>query len=135
MVNAYEGKLKRGIKFFTNKNFKKYTNQNNTTLENPGLTLGKMLMQQKQVEKGEKMEKHIPVQVMAKCRRQYKHRGREVDTLGRRNKDQEKRKQIVIGENSENVYHTLPKQKVIKHKQALLLKEAVDSNRHGAKKH
>ena len=60
---------------------------------------------------------------------------RAVGTLGRRKKDQEQRKQMVIGENSENVYQTLPKQKVLKNKQAQLLKEAVDSNRPWAKKH
>ena len=47
--------FKKGKKFF-NKKLRKFLNQNNTTLEKSLLTLGKRLMQQKQVGKGEKME-------------------------------------------------------------------------------
>ena len=134
IVSAYEGKLKKGIKFFTNK-LRKFANQNNTTLEKSLFNIGKEANAAKTSGKKRKNGKRIPVQVTAKSRRQYKHRGRAVGTLGRRNKDQEQRNQMVIGENSENVYHTLPKQKVLKNKQAHSLKEAVDSNRPGAKKH
>ena len=75
--------------------------------------------------KKRKIGKLIPVQVTAKSRREYKHRGRVVGLPGRRHKDKEVRKQMVVGEQSEFVYHTLPKQK----------KDAVNQNRPGAKKH
>ena len=85
--------------------------------------------------KRKKIGKLIPVQVTAKSRREYKHRGRVVGTAGRRVEDQEERRQLVVSEKEENVYHTLPKQKKTKNKQVHSLKQAVESNRPGAKKH
>ena len=75
------------------------------------------------------------MQVTAKSRREYKHRGRVVGTAGLRIKYQEERRYLVVSEREENVYHTLPKQKRTKNKQAHSLKQAVESNRPGAKKH
>ena len=72
------------------------------------------------------------MQVTAKSRREYKHRGRVVGTAGRRVKDQEERRQLVVSENEENVYRTLKK---TKKKQVHSLKQAVELNRPGAKKH
>ena len=85
--------------------------------------------------KKKKIGKLIPVPVTAKSRREYKHRGRVVGIAGRRHKDQKSRKQMVINDDSEIVYHTLPKQKKTKNKQSHSLKDAVDNNRPGAKKH
>ena len=70
-----------------------------------------------------------------KSRREYKHRGRVVGLAGRRHKDQESRKQMVVGEQSEYVYHTLPKQRTTKNKQSQSLQDAVNRNRPGSKKH
>ena len=58
-----------------------------------------------------------------------------VGTLGMRPKDQENRVQMVVREEEDNVYHTLPKQKKVKNKQVHSLKNAVELNRPGAKKH
>ena len=41
---------------------------------------------------------------------------------------------MVVGEQSEFVYHTLPKQKKTKKKQSHSLQDAVNQNRPGAKK-
>ena len=50
------------------------------------------------------------MQVTAKSRREYKHRRRVVGLVGRRHNDQERRTQMVVGEELEGVYyHTLPK--------------------------
>ena len=53
-----------------------------------------------------------------------------VVTAVRRVKEQEERRQLVVSENEENVYHALPK-----NKQVHSLKQAVELNRPGAKKH
>ena len=71
----------------------------------------------------------------AKSRRLYKHRGRTVGVLGRRPKDQEIRRQLVIDDLDENTYHSLPKQKKTKDKQIHSLKQVVDLNKPSAKKH
>ena len=70
----------------------------------------------------------MPVQVTAKSRRDYTHRGRVVGTLSMRPKDQENRVQMVVREEDDNVYHTLPKQKKVKNKQVHSLKNAVKSS-------
>ena len=85
--------------------------------------------------KRKKNGKLIPVQVTAKSRGEYKHRGRVSGVSGRRVRDVENRQQMVVTETSDNVYHTLPKQKKQKQKQAHSLKDAVTKKRPGAKKH
>ena len=64
-----------------------------------------------------------------------KHRGRGVGILGRRPKDQEKRQQMIITNEGDNVYHTLPRQKKSKTKEVHSLKRSVDLNKLAAKKH
>ena len=113
----------------------KFSKQTGSTLEKSLFSIGKEISKPKTGGKRKKNGKLIPVQVTAKSRRQYKHRGRVVGNFGRRPKDQEKRTQLVISEDNENVYHTLPKQKKTKNQQIHSLKNAVESNRPGAKKH
>ena len=120
--HIYESKLKNGVKYFT-KILKNYQNKIIHPQRNLFLTLEKT-SHKKSGEK-KKIGKLIPVQVTAKSRREYKHRGRVVGLAGRRHKDQESRKQMVVGEQSENVYHTLPKQKKMKKKQSHSLQDAV----------
>ena len=62
--------------------------------------------------------------------RQYKHRGRTVGLLERRPKDQ-----MVVSGESDNVYHTLPRQKKTKNKAIHSLKHSVENNKPAAKKH
>ena len=109
--------------------------QTNTSLEKSLFDIGKELNKSGNKLKKKKIGKLIPVQVTAKSSREYKHRGRVVGVAGRRHKDQKSRKQLVVNDNSENVYHTLPKQKTTRNKQSHSLKDAVDNNRPGAKKH
>ena len=103
--------------------------QTNTSLEKSLFDIGKELNKPGNKLKKKKIGKLIPVQVTAK------NRGRVVGVAGRRHKDQKSRKQLVVNDNSENVYHTLPKQKTTRNKQSHSLKDAVDNNRPGAKKH
>ena len=42
---------------------------------------------------------------------------------------------MVVREEDDNVYHTLPRQKKVKNKQIHSLKHSVDTNRPAAKKH
>ena len=58
-----------------------------------------------------RLGKLIPVQSTAKARRAYKHRGRVVAHLGKPNQDQKKRKQMIVGEEDEAVWFSLPNQK------------------------
>ena len=135
VIDAYQSSsLKKGVNYFTKK-LRKFTKQNDNSLEKSLFSIGKELNKPRTSGKRKKIGKLIPVQVTAKSRREYKHRGRVVGTAGRRVKDQEERKQMVVGENDENVYHTLPKQKKAKKKQIHSLKQAVEINRPGAKKH
>ena len=80
-----------------------------------------------------RLGKLIPVQSTAKARRTYKHRGRVVARLGRPNKDQKKRKQMIVGEEDEAVWFSLPNQKKKRKKQVHSLKHSVMANRAGAK--
>ena len=135
VVSSYDKTLGKGVKYFTKK-LLKFSKQNNTSLEKSLFSVGKELSRSKTCgKKKKKNSKLIPVQVTAKSRREYKHRGRVVGNIGRRTKDQEQRLQMVVTDEVDNVYHTLPKQKKIKNKQLHSLKEAVDSNRPGSKKH
>ena len=79
--------------------------------------------------------KLIPIEVTAKSRRHYKHRGRAVGIVGRRPKDQEKRTQMKVNNEDDNVYHTLPRQKTTKNKEIHSLKHSVDKFKPAAKKH
>ena len=82
-----------------------------------------------------KIGKLIPIQVTAKSRRQYKHRGRTLGVSGRRPKDQEERAQMVVGEDDDIVLHSLPKQKKAKLKPKHSLNHSVERNIPSAKKH
>ena len=134
ILNLYNKNLKKGVKFFTKK-IQKMAKQTSTSLEKSLFDIGKELNKPGNKLKKKKIGKLIPVQVTAKSRREYKHRGRVVGVAGRRHKDQKSRKQMVVNDDSEIVYHTLPKQKKTKNKQSHSLKDAVDNNRPGAKKH
>ena len=109
--------------------------QTNTSMEKSLFDIGKEVNNSKKTGRKKKIGKLIPVQVTAKMRREYKHRGRVLGVAGRRHKDQESRKQMVVTDHSEDVYHTLPKQKKGRNKQSHSLREAVDDNRPGSKKH
>ena len=83
-----------------------------------------------------KIGKLIPVQSTAKARRIFKHRGMGTATIGRRHNDQNKRKQMVVTDETENVWHSLPSQK--KRRKAHhphSLAAAVSANRAAEKKH
>ena len=134
IVSSYQATLKKGVKYFTKK-LQKISKQNESSLEQSLFNIGKEMSNPKSRGKRKKIGKLIPVQVTAKSRREYKHRGRVVGTLGRRPKDQEKRVQMVVREEEDNVYHTLPKQKKVNNKQVHSLNNAVELNRTGAKKH
>ena len=134
VVTSYSKTLGKGVNYFTKK-LLKFSKQTGSTFEKSLFSIGKEISKPKTGGKRKKNGKLIPVQVTAKSRRQYKHRGRVVGNFGRRPKDQEKRTQLVISEDNENVYHTLPKQKKTKNQQIHSLKNAVESNRPGAKKH
>ena len=102
--SSYQATLKKGVAYFT----KTCQNKMKVPWRNPYVVLSTP----KTREKRKKMGKLIPVQVTAKSRRDYTHRGRVVGTLGMRPKDQENIVQMVVREEDDNVYHTLPKQKV-----------------------
>ena len=86
-------------------------------------------------KKGHKKGKVIPVQSTATARLVKKHSGKKVANLGRRRKDQTKRKQLNIEEDSESVWYSLPQQKKKKTAQPHSLSRAVDENRSAPKKH
>ena len=135
VVASYNKTLGKGVKYFTKK-LQKFSKQNNTSLEKSLFSIGKELSGSKTGgRKKKKNSKLIPVQVTAKSRREYKHRGRVVGNIGRRPKDQAQRKQMVVTDEAENVYHSLPKQKKVKNHQIHFLNDAVNCNRTGAKKH
>ena len=94
-------------------------------LEQSLFSIGKEMSKPKTRGNRKKIGKLIPVHVTAKSRRDYTHRGRVVGTLGMRPKDQENRVQMVVREEDDNVYHTLPKQKV-KNKQVHSLTNAAE---------
>ena len=96
-------------------------------------SIGKEATNPKRSGKRKTIGRLIPVQVTAKSRREYKHRGRVVGRIGRRQKDQDERSQMVVREEDDNVYHTLPRQK--KNKPIHYLKTSVDLNKAGTKKH
>ena len=80
--------------------------------------------------------KLIPVQSTAKARRLFKHRGRVPAPSGRRHDDQNKRKQMVVTDETENVWYSLPSQKkrrTAHHPHSLAA--AVSANRAAEKKH
>ena len=134
VVASYGDKFRKGVAYFTKK-IQKMTKQNETSLEKSLYSIGKEINKPRNGGKKRKIGKLIPVQVTAKSRRQYKHRGRAVGSLGRKPKDQEQRLQMVVEDEDENVYHTLPKQKKTKTKQLHSLKQSVESNKPAAKKH
>lgn len=134
VVKSYKNTLKKGVKYFTKK-LNKFSKQKETTLEKSLFSIGKELNKPKTGGKKRKTGKLIPIQVTAKSRRQYKHRGRRLGVPGRRPKDQENRVQMVVREEDESVYHSLPKQKKTKPKPAHSLKLSVEENHPAAKKH
>lgn len=131
---SYTKDLKKGVKSFT-KNLIKMTKGNINTLKQSLFNIGKDATNAKRAGKKQKKGKLIPIQVTAKSRRQYKHRGRAVGVLGRRPKDQEQRMQMLVSNTDDNVYHTLPNQKVSKSKGIHSLKNSVEKNKPAAKKH
>ena len=110
ITNIYENKLKKGVKYFTKK-LQRMAKQTNTSMEKSLFDIGKEVKNSKKTGRKKRIGKLIPVQVTAKSRREYKHRGRVLSVAGRRHKDQKAIKQMVVTDHSEDVYHTLPKQK------------------------
>ena len=134
VVTSYQNTLKKGVKYFTKK-IQKFSKLNKKTLEKSLFSIGKEISKQKAGGRKRKTGKLIPIQVSAKSRRDYKHRGRVVGTSGRRPNDQNRRVQMVVRDEEENVYNALPKQKKSKNKQLHSLKHSVDMNQPAAKKH
>ena len=134
IISTFQNGLRKGVKFFTKK-LQKFSKQSQNSLEKSLFSIGKEINKAKSGGKKKKIGKLIPIQVTAKSRRLYKHRGRGSASQGRRHRDQEARVQMVITETEENVYHSLPKQKKSKNKQTHSLKDSVSSNRPAAKKH
>ena len=132
--SSYAKDWKRGIKSFT-KNLVKLTKGNINTLKQSLFKIGKDVTNPKKSGKKKKNGKLIPIQVTAKSRRRYKHRGRVVGVLGRRPKDQEQRNQLIVTSNEDNVYHTLPSQKKSKKRDPHSLKHSVNQNKPAPKKH
>ena len=75
ILNTYENKLKKGVKYFTKK-LEKLSKQNNSSLEKSLFNIGKEINKPQKSGEKRKIGKLIPVQVTAKSRREYKHRGR-----------------------------------------------------------
>ena len=127
VVTSYQNTLQNKLQ--------KFSKQNEKTLQKSLFSIGKKIRKQKAGGRKRKTGKLIPIQVSAKSRRDYKHRGRVVGTSGRRPNDQNRRVQMVVRDEEENVYHSLPKQKKSKNKQLHSLKHSVDMNQPAAKKH
>ena len=134
VVTSYNKTLGKGVNYFTKK-LLKFSKQTGSTFEKSLFSIGKEIVRPKTGGKRKKNGKLIPVQVTAKSRRQYKHRGRVVGNFGRRPKDQQARVRMVVSDDHENVYHTLPKQKKNKKSGSSLTETAVEANRPEAKKH
>ena len=134
VISSYKNTLRKGVKYFTRK-LERFSKQNENTLEKSLFSIGKEATNPKRSGKRKKIGRLIPVQVTAKSRREYKHRGRVVGRIGRRQKDQDERSQMVVREEDDNVYHTLPRQKKVKNKPIHSLKTSVDLNKAGTKKH
>ena len=134
IITSYGKRIKKGLQYFTKK-LAKITKGKESSLEKSLYSIGTEINKPKTGGKKRKTGKLIPVQVTAKSRRQYKHRGRTVGLLGRRPKDQEIRRQLIVEENEDNVYHSLPTQKKTKNKFIHSLKQSVDMNKPAAKKH
>ena len=95
--------------------------------------IGKELNNPKTGGKNRKIGKLVPIQVTAKSRRQYKHRGRTLGVSGRRPRDQSHR--IVVGEDGENIFHSLRNQKNAKQKSKHSLTHSVETNIPSSKQH
>ena len=108
IVTTYNKTLGKGVKYFTKK-LQKFSKQSGTALEKSLFSIGKEISRPKTGGRKKKTGKLIPIQVSAKSHRQYKHRGRVVGNFGRRPNDQAQRVQMVIRDDSENVFYTLPK--------------------------
>ena len=91
ITNIYENKLKKGVKYFTKK-LQRMAKQTNTSMEKSLFDIGKEVKNSKKTGRKKRIGKLIPVQVTAKNRREYKHRGRVLGVAGRRHKDQESKK-------------------------------------------
>ena len=117
------------VKSFT-KSINSLANVNNSKLKNCLFTFTK----DKTVPKGinDKTGKLIPVQQTAPPRRTRPHVGRTPGTMGRRRKGATKRKII---NDDESVWYALPNPKKKKIAQSHSLKEAVEKNISGTKKH
>ena len=98
---------------------------------------GQVLQQTKVSGRKKKNSHRIPVQVTTVSRRLrgYKHRGRSANRSGRRVKDQPSRSIMVIEEDDDGVYHSLPRQKKTKRKPKHSMNDDVTKNRPSAKKH
>ena len=122
--------LKKGVKSFT-KSLDRLATASDSRVAKSLFTFNK----ETTTKKGHKKGKVIPLQSTATARRVKKHSGKKVANLGRRTKDQTKRKQMNIEDEEENVYFSLPRQKKKKPAQHHSLAKAVDENRSAAKKH
>ena len=88
VVTSYQNTLQNKLQ--------KFSKQNEKTLQKSLFSIGKKIRKQKAGGRKRKTGKLIPIQVSAKSRRDYKHRGRVVGTSGRRPNDQNRRVQMVM---------------------------------------
>ena len=75
VISKFRKNLKKGVKFFTRK-LQKFSKTSQNSLEQSLFNIGKELNKARRRGKKKKIGKLIPVQVTAKSRRLYKHRGR-----------------------------------------------------------
>ena len=89
-----------------------FSKQNNNSLENSLFSIGRELLGSKAV--GRIVSSSLStVQVPAKSRRDYKHRGRVVGNIGRRPRTKNKNRE---SDGCGRKCHTLPKQKKVREK-------------------
>ena len=90
-----------------------------------------------QIGKGKKKKNGsvIPVLAHSKSRRTYKHRGNRAVPAGRKFNDPKVRKQMVINDQTDNVYYALPISREKARRQEHNLQKDISLNRSSAKKH
>ena len=113
---------------------RKFSKQNNTSLENSLFSIGKELSGSK--AGGRIVSSSLStVQVPAKSRRDYKHRGRVVGNIGRRPRTKNKNRESDGCGRKCLSYSSQTEKSEREKKQLHSLNDAVNSNRPGAKKH
>ena len=132
----FESKLKANLqnKDFK-KCFKKYTKNVLQVASSRSENLKQHLYGFGQTLGRSKKGSRIPVQTTAVARRKHPHGGRGVAMAGRRVQDVPHRVRMDVGEDSETILQTLPKQKPQPKRQPHSLQNAISQNSQNAKKH